>query len=47
LLKAVAPLPRVPDEFPAHGALAEPQGLADSAWVIPAVRNAYIWHRSS
>lgn len=29
LLKAVAPLPRVPGEFPAHGSLAEAQGLAD------------------
>jgi hypothetical protein len=29
LLKAVATLPRVPGEFPAHGALAEAQGFAD------------------
>ena len=29
LLKAVAPLPRVPGEFPAHRPLAHPERLAD------------------
>ena len=40
LCKTVAPLPRVPGEFPAHCPLAHPSALPILAWVMSAFRQA-------